>query len=724
MAQEKIEEILRDILEMQDCEEEAFLKYVREHMIKYMLCMDMGCGGTSAAFYTVGSEIKMPVYWRYKARSRKTGEILENARTFIPTIIGYDTTCDEIVIGPEAFEYGRAAENFKKLPDTKETLEEKALTVQSIYGEEHSYSLFKVWSDYFKKILEESLAFLNRSLTDKCTKEEILFVVAHPSGDEWSQKEILDNYKKMIAKGAGLRKEQIITISEAKAAMQYVRKLHNIKVDWTKGVLIIDLGASTIDIEYLSRNCTEPKEYSITMAGREVDKILVYDVLCRSNSEFQKEYPTLDKFLQDEAFWTNESVFEEKMDALDSTRSQWMYAMRTLKEDICNNATSYIATENFGKELHYTASCPKTEIPVSELYVLEDILEQNTFSFACTDMAIADYMNGNESSGMGTQLVKGSWYSHLQKLVSYALDELQDENCPISDIIVTGGTSRLVGVKEYIKKGIEDSRMENKDDIQLIMLSDEQDYERTVTYGSCYYVGYAVKHLNALLNFPNTLQATLDTYVKEKKVITKYIASEVNEKVKDTINAAFAEWHNLGKKDSRATVAKLQTLLNEKLQAMSLDGEIKKGIDAFNAKNQTELSEIYTVTNKFLEELAGKKYNTQLQIPKITLKIEKNKLTDTVKEKITSVMEEQVRFLDGFRKLWHGCEDDELIRTPSYRRDFQDAFWEKAKTLIEAGIEDGIQKEIVTDYDKNRFGIPDKVVEEVTEDIKKALYLG
>ncbi len=729
MVQEKMEKIIRDILEMDDCEKESFLKYVKEHTIKYILCMDMGCGGTSTAFYTMGSELKIPVSWRYKTRNKENGELLEVVGPFIPTIIGYDTTeFDEPVIGPEAFEYGRAAENFKRLPDA-EALKEKALTVQNMYGEEYSYPLSKVWADYFKKILEESLNFLKEQQNINCSKEELLFVVAHPSGEEWDRKDVRDNYKKMIAKGIGLRAEQIITISEAKAAMQYVRKLHDITVDWTKGVLIIDLGASTIDIEYLSQNCTDPKEYSITMAGREVDKILAYDVLCRSNPEFQADYPTLDKFLQDETFWTDDAVFEEKMEKLEATRSQWMYSIRVLKESICNQnifGKESLSARFFGKKLYYAASHPETEIPVSELHILEELLEQNEFSFACNDMAIASYMNKDSigNGGKGAQMVKGSWYSHLEKLVCYALDELQEDKYQISDVIVTGGTSRLVGVEKHVRKGIEDSNIDNKNSINLILLSNETDYERTVTYGSTYYVGYAVKHLDAMLNFPNTLKKRLDTYVIEKEVITKYIAPEVNKKVKETINAAFTQWRNLGKKDSRATVAKLKVFIEDAMHAMSLDNEVKNGIDAFNKNCENEFSDIYTVTNDFLEVLSGKKYKAQLHIPKINIKIDKAKLTNKVKEKTSAVMKEHVQFGDGIRKWWNTCEDDGLIRNPTYRKEFHNAFWCKAEAPIEDSIKKSIQNEIETAYDGNRFNIPDTVIEEVTEDIKKALYLG
>ena len=189
MSQKKIENIIQDILEMDDFEKERFLKYIKEHSITHILCMDMGCGGTSTAFYTMKLGIKTPVLWRYKERNKYNGDIMNATATFIPTIIGYDTSeFEEAVIGAESFEYGRAAENFKKLPSS-EALKEKALTVQNLYGEEYSYPLFKIWADYFKKVMEESLKDFNKGRKNPCVKEELLFVVAHPSGDEWCKKE-------------------------------------------------------------------------------------------------------------------------------------------------------------------------------------------------------------------------------------------------------------------------------------------------------------------------------------------------------------------------------------------------------------------------------------------------------------------------------------------------------------------------------------------------------
>lgn len=741
MAQEKIEKIIRNILEMDDCEKESFLKYVKEHTIKYILCMDMGCGGTSTAFYEIENGIIIPVLWRYKTRHRKDGELIDVVGLFLPTIIGYDIIqSDEPVVGPEAFEYGRAAENFKKLPD-EEALKEKVLTVQNAYGEENGYSLFKIWTDYFRKIFEESLHFLKKQQNITCSKEEILFVVAHPSGDEWARKEILENYKKMIVKGTGLCAEQIITISESKAAMQYVRRLRNVSVDWSKGVLMIDLGASTIDIEYLSQNCIEPKEYSITMAGREADKILAYDVLCKTNPKLKAEYPTLNDFLWDERLWTEDNVFEEKLENLEATRAQWMYKIRGFKEAICDNPV-FDEPVLFEKSLYYAAARSKTTIPVSELTILEEVLEQNEFSFACSDMAIAVYMNkGFIGNGVkGAQLVKGSWYSHLEKLVSYALDELQDENYSISDIIVTGGSSRLVGVEKHIRKGIETSNIENKTGIHLIMLTGELDYERTVPFGSCYYVGNAIKHLDEICQFPALLRKCLDKTIKEEKALTICVANALVGLLDDVIKDAVKIWSEVSISDRRSSLNGLDEILRNRISKIpfeQLDACVSTGVFEFQKNSSETMAPIYKEINQFLTRLLSENQNKsyKIHIEKIKIKIEMNEVSQMV-----SGICERVKMLHSsdlqnslaalliiiftiFARLFFGV-NKKYIRWPGmYRKKVLNQI-PKMEIEMRNDLIDMLHEEIVDAYErKQRFHLEEQILESMSDDIKRALYL-
>lgn len=741
MAQKNIEKIIQDILEMDDDEKSSFLKYLREHKVKYMLCMDMGCGGTSAAFYDIKNGIIQPVIWRYKLRSRKNGEFMEMVAPFMPTLIGYDTReYDEVLIGPEALACGRFAENFKKLPE-EDALQEKVLTVQNIYGEEYSYSLFKVWADYFGKILQESLHFFHSQGMD-CSKEELLFVVAHPSGEEWRRKEILDNYKKMIIKGTCLCKEQILTISEAKAAMQYVRRLHDVTLDWTKGVLIIDLGASTIDMEYLSQNCTNPKEYSITMAGKEVDKILAYDILCKGDWKFKREYPTLDVFLQDEAFWTDDAAFEEQME---ETRAEWMYTIRTLKEDICDGAAQEREPQSiviFDKELHYTAAYPKTQIPVSELTVLEELLEQKTFSFVCRDMAIADYMKKDrmENGMKNAQMVEGSWYSHLEKLVSYVLDELQDEKHPISDIIVTGGTSRLVGIEKHIRKGMEASKIENTDSIHLIMLNGELDYERTVSFGSGHYVGNVVKHLEEICGFPAVLHAALDKVIKEENALTMCIAGALIGVLHEVIEDAVEIWSSVPMSDRRSSLNGLDEILQKKIMEIpheKLDACVNAGVLVFEKESSKAMLPVYNEIRRFLTNLLSEKQNRsyKISVQNIQVKIKTNEIADMVSrvcERIkmlhssdfeSSLFAVILGILVMVARLFLGVRKKDIQWSAMYRR--------RVLTQIPQMEEDMrydliamLHKEIVEAYEQgNRFDLAEQILEAVSDDIKRALYL-
>ena len=752
MAQEKIEKIIQDILEMDADEKESFLKYTKEHSVKYLLCMDMGCGGTSVVFYNLEHGNIYPVKWRYKKSNMVTGEWMELIGTSIPTIIGYNTdqeelSCYDVIIGPEAFTYGRALENFKRLPET-EVLHEKVITIQNMYEEEYSYSLAKVWADYFGEILEGSLKFLKEEMHCSCNKEELLFVAAHPSGEEWSEKEILANYKNIIKQGTGLAFEQILTISEAKAAMQYVRKLHNISVDWSKGVLIIDLGASTIDIEYLSKNCTDPKEYSITMAGKEADKILAYDILYKSNPKFKMEYPTADDFLWDEAFWKEEKIFEEKMEALESTRAEWMYTIRCLKETICESnifGAEPQGIKAFGKMLYYMASHPETEIPFSELTVLEDLLEQTEFSFACNDMMIANYMNQNNhgNGAKGAQIVKGSWYSHLNKLLSYVLKELQEEQYSISDIIVTGGTSCLVGVEKHIKQTIEASALEKKEEIHIVFLSGALDYERTVPFGSCYYVGNAIKHMDEICSFPIQLRKRLDDTIKGKKILSKYIAQALMVPLYNAIEKAVVSWSNLSYASDYSSLNGLEEFLKDKINEIpqqKLDACIQQGVLQFQKENEKAMSEVYHQINQFLTNLLSEKQNKsyQIQIPNIKIQIninDTNQIVSAIGKRIQGLRVSD--FTNSFNNflgillalIVHalfilGNIDQRKIRWMSHYRKKVVEELPEMREGIWNDLTDMIHEEVMKTYlQKEGFHLEEQILEAISDDVKRALYL-
>lgn len=721
----KMHEILGSILEIKGDELQTFLDDIKKSKKKYLVCVDMGCGGTSVAALNLdlGVATTQTITWSY----RNAVNLIKDTKTYIPTIIGYDG--NKVIIGPEALLVGRAAENFKKIP-TEENLKSVALRVRDFVGNEYVKSLREVWGDYFRKILTDSLTYVRKTYPD-CSQENVLFVVAHPASTEWIENDILRNYKNMICEGTGLENTQVLTISEAKAAMQYARKLNNLNVDWDKGVIVIDLGASTIDIEYLSKTNPDPEEWSITMAGKEVDYLLVYYILSECFPEFKERFPQMDDFLDDETFWQDDDYFEE---LTGETRADFMFYIRTLKELICNKKFPF-EVERFDKTFSFVADTPKGIISMSNLVSLEELIQNTEFTFDCADFKMASYMNQNKEL-MNFQSVKGTWYSHLEGIVSFALNELQGENRTVRDIIVTGGTSQLVGIEKHIKAGIEASTIDGKEHLKITMLSSEEDYERTVPYGTIYYVADTLKHIEDMEKFPETLRKILDDEIIGKKKLTKHIATSVSGLAKNAVGESLHEWYELSKNHSDSSLNGLDRIMKKKMQNISnfdLKCKVEEGIRNFGQQQKMSLENVYKEINDFLVYLSQGQYTHSLNVQDVKLVLDSNQIAACVQTSLQGIDCDCLTYslmgvLSGmwskFINVFQQKDKKDIQWGYSYRRDVKENFFGSSQDRIQDDLENIIHDELKKTYmQQNRFNLDNQIVEQISDDIKRALYL-
>lgn len=705
----KIYEILGSILEMNEKELQSFLDYIKKENKKYIICVDMGCGGTSAVYYAIESGFIKVIKWTYMDEK---GEKLIR-KVGIPTIIGYKDR--ESVIGPEGLRYGRACENFKKIP-RDDNLDKVAVTLLGFFGDEYRVSLRELWTDYFRKVGEQCLQYISEQECKTCSKEDVLFVVAHPASREWKERDILNNYKNMIGKGIGLVPEQIITISEAKAAMQYTRRLKDKKVNWEKGVLIIDLGASTIDIEYLSNKQPDPLEWAITMAGKEVDKLLAYYILSKCYYEFADRFPQIDDYLFEEEF--DDDAFEQ---LTRETRAAFMYRVRKSKETICTYGQMPVKENE--KVFNFVAEIPTGERTVSNLVSLEELLQNIEFSFECQDISIAKYLNKGEES----QIVKGSWYSHLEGLLSYVLNYLRNKGCGVSDIIVTGGSCQLVGIEKHIREVIKASTIEGKDKMAITMLDDANDYESTVPFGSVYYVGDTIKYLEDIERFPEKLRIALNHELISNRKLAKCITSGVTELVFEEINNAFKEWIEYPFVEA-STLQVLKSLIVKKMYSISEENigrKVKERINLFETNSEKELEKVYAIINEFLMHLSQEMYNYSVNLTGVKIKVDVFALRDAIKKGISSqnfsvgllagIIEKCLRFLG-----WTWVDSDRFYLTKPRREKIRDEF---DKRLVVREILELIQSYITDEYKKFCPDLEEQITGRIEDDIKRALYL-
>ncbi len=822
---DEMEQILKKILEMDEDGLESFLKMLKKREDWYLVCMDMGCGGTSADSYKIHGGIRKMVAWPNIHRDKKTGRYLElGISNFIPTILGYDNI-GRPVIGPRAFEYGRAAENFKVLP-TRENLNCPVLELADDQNKRYQKSLREVWSTYFGEILEIIIQSENQRGCLDCGKDNILFVVAHPASPDWEEEDDpfdiveklndakewiqngaglaldkileileayeafiqrkpgmggtkllaeaasykeqirqgkgleeaqilavldsyqhgiqqwtnLDNFKEMIQEGTGLKREQILTISEAKAAMQYVRRLKNVALDFEKGVIIIDLGASTIDMERISKKKPEPEEYSITLAGKEVDHILAYHILRHSFPEIQERIPTLADYQR----WKENDFFEH---TVGMSRTEFMYLVRLAKEDACEGAeVEFLKLNGIQWKI---ASSNSEEMPEARelkvmapeggvqerVVVIEELLEQTEIRYECRITGLAQTYKEDAKS---FQSVKGSWYGHLEQFVSYAMDRFEADG-EAADIVVTGGTSRLVGVERHIRAGINASKAAGRD-IRVTMLSSQEDYEMAVPRGASYYVGDVLAHLDDMETFPQALREALDQEIAKgcATYITKHVAAPVNAAIQKSLD----QWASFLLKTEECSIEGLERILQTELGNISRDTlklSVEAGIQDFVTNQKQELPRTYREMDGFLKKISDEKYKRPMDLGNVKMildhqaiqictqntmqKLKCDLLQDTL-GKISGLLTRIWTFIKDIAKGGDMTDYERIQWGLIYRRNVRNNFKASDQNNISKELYGMVFRELQDTYHaENRFGLEERIIQSLSDDINRALYL-
>lgn len=697
----KADQIMRSImakmLELDDAALQDLNKEILNNTYKYMICFDMGCGNCSAMFAPINkaSECDL-VGWKY-LDIVPSGRIRQNTGISIPTIIGYENA--EPVIGPEAMLYGEIVENFKTIPTDTE-LKYRFRQV----GDQPDVMLRQIWEDYFKSAFDMCLKSAQYK-HDDITKSNVLFVVAHPADEYWRDE--LENYKDLISRGTGLEKNQIITFSEAKAAMQYV-KSKNIALDWNRGVVIVDLGASTIDIEYIANNNVVPEEYSITMAGREVDRILGHYIL---EQWYPRELEGLDpdKLPDDDFFKKHEDEIAVP------SKTRFAYQMRMIKEDVCSpdlkSSVMYARKNLQGQTYPLTINAND----------LEQLLDRIPFSFPCSDLGLAQFING----GAKKQRVTGTWYQHLEKLMAYVMTRLKGDGKPVNSVIVTGGTSRLVGVPEHIERGIKAAGMP---EMELIVLDAPADYERTVPYGSFIYLNKTINKIPAMIEFPKKLKAVLgDELVK---LFPQCMVENIYPYLEREMGTIFDKWAALPDGDPKSSDKGLTEMLrNKKFSTVHVQGAVDKAIIGMKSavKNNTAvLAQSKQVISDFLKDLADDTgYQPVIDTGELCCDIPVEIVSNAVIKSCSTngTYGQYVKGHFGLRKLKYILTNVNTPLSSSMRKTISENF--KAENTIKYDILEPIKQEFKKAYDESEGdAFVDKLMnDELEQEINRALYL-
>lgn len=753
---EEIEALLRMILETDELGPE---RQKRLESCEFLIILDMGCGSTSAAVLdlkgymgsgdTKLSEYLYPVLWNYKVPSVRDGEMLEtaNKQVSIPTLIGYSDL--KPLVGPEALSTGNACENFKACP-SDQNLNKVVLQIATWDNGRVSRSLREVWQDYFSCIMDQICLWSGKNRIGQADRqamrENTLMMVAHPAGGEWAQSSALKSYRDMIAQGTGLPKENIFTISEAKAVMQYVRRKYGRDLDFDKGVVIIDIGASTIDVEYLARDLSEPYEYSLTMAGRDVDSLLLHYAL-------EEVFPSTMQAYSDPRRLPEEKFFADYC-SCSSALLKWN--MRSAKEDISDAEYDFAQR---GRSFEYRLAGSRVVLNAGMLCGLLGDEEKNPLTGAVFGrrsfpvsypLEMAVYIRSLKAQahearpdGFAVQVVEDTWYGHLENLVRYVMDDLAAGRRRAAQIIVTGGSCRLTGIRPHIWKAVRDSEMGSfvcRED-QILYMDAENDYENSVPFGGGYYVGGLLGRLGALRSFPHRLHDVL--FRELGAAAAREITREVNYLVRGITLDTLAWWKGLpdrnadGSRDAACSVNSLnERLRSECRRAFSEKGKLDEAVA--RAVKRITLKESLPDTMReigaLLDNLAGAKFTGKLGMEEVKVHLPVESVSGAVRgvdpDALTMDFWQSAGGLlqdlgNAVLTLFgKGIERGDIPRGALYRTAVYDAYKGSGQAAVGSLLEQEIARKLCGEFEKTDiFGIPARIIKGLRQDILCALYL-
>ena len=720
-------------------EMEEFLELWKERGdIACIIAADMGCGNCSMAVGTPGSLSDLIELIPLDTGDRdKAGKPIKAGS--IQTIIGYDTP-DSYQIGSQAlFAARKARQNFKERPQpsyregVSDSLQRVALEYEDANGEVQRHTLEKVWGDFLKKMIEKGLEGLKGTkwtTGGPIDRDKVLLVVAHPSDELWGRADVLDLYRAMISKHTQIPRRRILTFSEARAAMQFFRGRGGL--DFSRGVLIIDLGASTIDVEYLSSQTRDPMEYSLTMAGRDVDRILAHDILSQEFGD------ALTGLAQDEL--PDDAFFARHQEAL-GTRQQFEYFARKTKEGISNEARNGVPDH---EKREYINSADRRQRRAEYGYSVGDL--KRLLANIPVEADYAPDIAAYHHSAVGVQsqatAISQSWYRHLATLLRFVLDRLRDGDLGLGYVLVTGGSSNLPGIEEQIGEAMAQSGFRKQDTV-VRMFTNYSDYESCVPVGSCRYVERVWSNLDRMATFEEILPQTVrQDLVKHHEDIDRIISDAVIGKFQEGLNewagiriGNHALFPSMNDRDPRASFNGLMEIVQGKIKGMALNGEqglIQQGVRAMRARADEVMESTLQAANELLTQMANSSYSAAIPINMdgITLR------TRTIRAYLDGFIEQNrgslyATYTGILEYLFHKkIEADSPVRDGVRGRiagNFLDPDTQSGKEVresIRSGISKKVGNAIAGAYDKNAgFGIADGILDGMVDHIKTALYL-
>lgn len=712
----KVEKIMQDfLLKILELKDNVVLKELYQQYLdgqwKYLLAYDMGCGNTSAAITTTdGWKVPTLVRW---SRMRGAEHSYEMS---VKTILG----CNEegYVVGDAAVSSG-GVENFKKVP-TERNLEE-----QSFIGiKEDQEKLREIWKEYFKVTLDASLRYVQDHAAAlgygaDITKANTIFLVAHPAGKQWDKE--LHNYRKLIMDAEDLKEQQVITFSEAKASMMYARQFkvssqHVLQAG--KDTLIIDIGASTIDIIRLDAKGRpiSGSEFSIPLAGRNIDELIGYNLL-EEFSGFTFPHPYQAGKFPDDTF------FQQNGQKIGCDRAAFRLRMRSFKEEICNNQRrkEHDIPEKCGT-VSYGRGRNQHNIEKDSQW-LSNLLCTAPIQFKCQDVGGFVRFINKETTG---NTIVATWNDLLTAVVEYAAQGMEQGG----QIVITGGSANLVDIEACVRMGADKAKVL---DPRLTILNERRDYEQTVPFGSAYYMMRILNNLDTMLKFPGELTADIRNWVSD--AVSDCIAQIVQEDAVKKMDKILDNWVDNGEtkqgffgSKTVNSVANLKAGIRqysekgvERITADGLAAMKKRGPEPDSRTKEEEIQrKVEQTCIKFLKEIAPTEHtNVKVDFSGLEIAIPGgaiNSVTDALRE---------IDWLGAqgwFGRLLTTFGQQNLLK---WQRKQIRVGWKSQENIeeIKASVKENVKAAVESQYNNSDgFGIPEAVMRKLCEDMEIVLF--
>lgn len=273
----------------------------------------------------------------------------------------------------------------------------------------------------------EAICENNPDIRQKLESGEVIFYIGHPSSERWTDDAVIRNYCALMEEAieAAGYKARCMTFQESRGAIFYARRKDASITDKTT-VMIIDIGASTVDITFIRPTAFLQRDASETLGGRDLDAALLALVLRKAGLTME--------------------------DLEDGCEASLLYLLRTIKEDFYPSG-----------QMREDSAEATLRLPL------------RAGRFAGDQQSVSVTITAEDMKAVFADSSDASPAVRLRSFLAGFLDELGESAQSIDRVILTGGTANVSQVRETIG-GVLAERIEGFDAktqvISLIGLDD------------------------------------------------------------------------------------------------------------------------------------------------------------------------------------------------------------------------------------------------------------